>query len=36
MLAGVAREVKEEIMKQLDKITLPQKESGGEYCEYKE
>ncbi len=35
MLAGVAREVKEEIMKQLDKITLPQKESGGEYCEYK-
>jgi len=35
MLAGVAREVNEEIIKQLDKITLPQKESGEEYCAYK-
>ncbi len=34
ILAGVAREVKEEIIKQLDKIKLPQKESGGEYCAY--
>lgn len=34
-LAGVERNVKNEMIKQLDKITLPQKGSGGEYCRYK-
>lgn len=34
MLSGIDKEVKQEIVRQLDKITLPQKESGGEYLQY--
>ena len=34
MLTGIDKEVKQEIVKQLDKITLPQKASGGEYIPY--
>ncbi len=34
VLADLDKEVKQEIVRQLDKITLPQKESGGEYIQY--
>lgn len=35
-LAGVTEEIKEEIVKQLEKLHLPKKGSGGEYCAYKQ
>ncbi len=34
VLSGIDKEVKQEIVRQLDKITLPQKASGGEYIPY--
>lgn len=34
VLSGIDKEVKQEIARQLDKITLHQKESGGEYLPY--
>ena len=34
VLSGVDKEVKQEILRQLDKITLPQKASGAEYILY--
>jgi DNA (cytosine-5)-methyltransferase 1 len=36
VLSGAARDVKNEILKQLDNISVPQNESGGEYCNYKQ
>lgn len=35
ILAGVDKDIKQEIINQLDKISLPQDESGGEYILYK-
>ncbi len=35
-LSGIDREVKEEIIKQLNKISLPEKGTGGEFCRYKQ
>ena len=35
-LSGVDRDVKEEIIKQLNNISLPDKGTGGEFCRYKQ
>jgi DNA (cytosine-5)-methyltransferase 1 len=36
MLAGVEKDVKQEIIRQLEKISLPKKATGGEYLEHKQ